>query len=136
LEEIVHTSKYKKFGDMIHPYLVKNRVRARAQAVAAEARQGKRWALLGSALRHSSVRSNPMAMFAFLRTNADTVVANAPSGKEVLVRQLEKLDRQRAAVLGRIREYEELEKLTSASRKRSRAPEGGVPSGARKKARS
>jgi hypothetical protein len=154
LEAELHS---KELGKMIRPYLVKNRVRARAQAVAAEARQGKRWAVLGSALRHRSVRRSPLAMFAFLRANADTVVANAPSGKEVLARQLEKLgrkrdtlgrerekldrkreklDRERAAVKDRLREYEESERRASASRKRLEALEGALPSGARKKARS
>jgi hypothetical protein len=132
LEVICHTPKdhLANFWERIHPCLVKNRIRARAQNVAVEPCQGKRWALLGNALCHSYVRNNPGVMFTFLKTNLDSVVTNAPKGKELLVRQLEKLDVQRTVVLDKLHEYEESEKR--AYRKRQ-AP--GILEWIRKKAR-
>jgi hypothetical protein len=132
LEVILHNRKnhLSNFWDKIQPYLAKNRVRKRARAVAVEACQGKRWALLGKALCHNHVRSNPGVTFAFLKTSLDSFVMNAPTGKEILVQQLKKLDQQRAAVQDKLRAYEESEQL--ASRKRQ-AP--GLMGWLRKKAR-
>jgi hypothetical protein len=124
---------HRNFLSRIEPFLRRNRIRKLAQDVRTEPCQSKRWRLLGHALNLPKIRKDRATVYSLLRSNVDNWVLHAPTGKEIVQRQLSALDKQRAMLLSKLEEYEDPPRPGGrSSRKRKRAAGDAVDGGSRR----
>jgi hypothetical protein len=123
--EINSSDHHRTFLSQIAPFLRRNRIRKFEREVSTEQCQSKRWRLLGRALKLPKIRNRRSTVYALIRSNVDTWVAHAPTGKQTVLQQISALDKQRAILLANLREYED-------PRKRKRDEDDAVGGGNRR----
>lgn len=111
----------RQFLSRIEPFLRRNRIRKLAQDISTEPCQDKRWRFLGHALNLPTIQNDRATVYSLLRSNVDNWASHAPTGKEIVQHQLSALDKQRAILLAKLREYENPQRPGDrSSRKRKR----------------